>query len=102
MAAIAKAVIVAAMPRRRWICLAAFAVIFGISCRAAQYFSNQSFWGDESFLILNVRTKPAGELAGSLTTTYAGNTVSAQSAPPFFLMELKWLAARMGEEVPGA
>jgi hypothetical protein len=71
--------------------------MFGISCRAAQYFSNQSFWGDESFLILNVRAKTASQLVGSLTTTYAGNEVSAQSAPPAYLISLKWLAGHMGE-----
>jgi hypothetical protein len=52
--------------------------VAGIACRLAQYFWDRSFWVDEASLVLNIRTKTAGELLGALSYH--------QAAPPLFLL----------------
>ncbi|HTW94691.1 MAG TPA: hypothetical protein VMD30_07865 [Tepidisphaeraceae bacterium] len=64
-------------------------IALGTVCRVAQYFSDPSFWGDEAYLILNVRAKSAGELAGPMKIVIDGLAIPPQMAPPLYLLWLK-------------
>jgi len=72
-------------------------VAFGIICRLAQFLSNQSFWGDEAYVVLNVRDKTPTELVGSLTMKVRGLEVPPQSAGPLYLISLKYLSQTIGD-----
>ena len=80
------------MPRKWCVWITVAAMAGGTVCRVGQYLSHQSFWGDEAYLVLNVRDKSPGRLLGSLTMTVAGQAVPPQSAPPLYLVSLKGLA----------
>lgn len=86
-----------AAPSRRWVWIALIAIAIGVACRLAQYLSNQSFWGDEAYLILNLRDKSPAQLLGSLTMSVGGQILPPQTAAPLYLLSLKALAAVFGE-----
>lgn len=71
------------------------AIIAGCGCRVAQYLSRQSFWRDESALLLNVMRYGAGELPRRTLDAVPNFT---QAAPPLFLLALKGLVNRFGPD----
>ncbi|HUB26197.1 MAG TPA: hypothetical protein VL992_12270 [Tepidisphaeraceae bacterium] len=72
-------------------------IALGTICRVAQYLSDQSFWGDEAYLILNVRAKSAWQLAGAMKMTVDGRTIPPQMAPPLYLLWLKACVWMLGD-----
>lgn len=71
------------------------AVIVGSSCRVAQYVSRQSFWRDESGLLVNVMRYGARELPFRTLDAVPNFT---QAAPPLFLLALKGIVNRFGAD----
>jgi hypothetical protein len=69
--------------------LLAVVVVLGIGLRVAQYLSHQSLWGDEAYLILNVRGSSFGGLLGRLDLA-----AMPQNCPPLLLLVLKLLDRR--------
>ncbi len=63
-------------------------LLVGIACRLAQYFSNRSFWVDESMIVLNIRGKTAAQLLSKLDFN--------QAAPPLFLLAERLLYRTFG------
>ena len=69
-----------------WLCVAL--VILSIGCRVRLSWVSQSFWYDESYLLLNIQSKNYSELIGRLD--------HQQAAPPIFLWTLRVLYLRFG------
>ncbi|HZL34412.1 MAG TPA: hypothetical protein VFC78_03820 [Tepidisphaeraceae bacterium] len=63
-------------------------VLAGAMCRIAQYAARTSFWGDESFIILNITDHTCRELLGPLD--------HGQAAPPAFLWIERAAALSLG------
>ncbi|HEX2970705.1 MAG TPA: hypothetical protein VHP11_00130 [Tepidisphaeraceae bacterium] len=67
-------------------------VLLGIACRVGLFLSRQSFWGDEAYLLLNLRHYSLWRiLTGRLD--YVSST---QAAPPLFLLILKYVMQYLG------
>lgn len=71
------------------------AVIVGCGCRIAQYLSHQSFWRDESALLVNVMRYGAGQLPFRTLDAIPNLT---QAAPPLFLLAMKGIVDRFGAD----
>ena len=63
-------------------------LVAGVGCRVGQYLSNRSFWIDESFIVLNLRSRTAAQLLGPLDYT--------QAAPPLFLLAERAVVVSLG------
>jgi hypothetical protein len=73
----------------RWRILLVLAVLLGAGCRLAQYAADRSYWHDEACIVLNVRTRSAGELLQKLDYD--------QAAPPLFLLAERGMFLRFGD-----
>ena len=67
-------------------------VFIGMGLRLGQYLSDQSYWHDEAFLVLNIFQKDAGQLMGPLDARPA----APQSAAPLFLLAQRGVYVALG------
>jgi hypothetical protein len=74
-------------------CLLGALLLVGLTARLQQYLDGHSYWYDEAYLLLNIFSRPAGALLGSLADD--------QAAPPLYLWLLRglYLALGPGERV---
>ncbi len=66
-------------------------VAAGTICRLAQYFSRRSYWEDESFIVLQLKYRTAGQLLGPLA-----DFTPPQAAPPLWLLAQRGLLLAFG------
>lgn len=79
-----------AQGRTRWIAaLMIFLLCIGAAIRVRQYAARTSFWGDEAFVVMNLRELSPLQLMGKLKWD--------QAAPPFFLWSLQAMSHLGGE-----
>jgi len=76
---------------RPWLAVTCIAIAFGAAFRLAQFFSRQSFRGDEVSLLMNIVGKPTREL-------FRAHLEHGQAAPPVFLAVQRWLALYVGTD----
>ncbi|MGE5609284.1 MAG: hypothetical protein ACM359_08525 [Bacillota bacterium] len=67
-------------------------VLLGILCRLALFLSRQSYWGDEAYLLLNLRHYSLWRIL----TGRLDYVPSTQAAPPLFLLILKGAMHSLG------
>ncbi|HWE01087.1 MAG TPA: hypothetical protein VG326_01665 [Tepidisphaeraceae bacterium] len=75
---------------RRFLKIASIAlVLIGALLRLRQYLARTSFWGDEAFIVRNIRLHSPMQLLGKLNWD--------QAAPPLFLWALKGISSVAGQ-----
>ena len=67
-------------------------IVAGVGCRVAQFVARQSFWEDESFVVLNLRAKSIGQLLGPLDAVPG----APQAGPPGWLLTEGLIARSLG------